>query len=220
MNEAEKKLREAWASYNATDKATTLTDWRIASGYRPGDALFRALADLLESAPVEGGASHWEAAFRREGEFHANTLAKLAAAEKERDELREDHRFACKELERAANARDEAKREAEAMRDEREHMRAVMASQREALESARRSYSTQIADLTRALEAEKKAHSEALGKLAEAWKRGEPSAPAMHEVCAAAKEWHDVDRELDVVGYARATGRLIRAVRAMETSRG
>jgi hypothetical protein len=82
---------------------------------------------------------------------------------------------------------------------------------REALESSRRSYTEQIADLTRALAEEKKAHNEAL--------RPDEYTPAMLEVCAAAKEWHDVDRELDAVGYARAVSRLMRAVRAMEASR-
>lgn len=46
------------------------------------------------------------------------------------------------------------------------------------------------------------------------------AAPAMLEVCAAAKAWNDVDRELDPVGYARAVRRLMCAVKAMEASRG
>lgn len=43
---------------------------------------------------------------------------------------------------------------------------------------------------------------------------------AMWEVCEAAKEWAEVDHELDPVSFARAAGRLMRAVRAMEASRG
>ncbi len=171
--------------------------------------------------------------------------AKLAAAEKERDEamsklnrtttrlyaqidsIEAKHAEAMRALAtRNANELNAAQRALSAAKHERDDARlhlsgaqSVMESQREVLDAARRSFKAQLADLQRALESEKKAHGEALGKLAEAWKRGEPSAPAMLEVCAAAQAWHAVDRELDPLNAARATGRLIRAVRALEEAR-
>ncbi len=81
--------------------------------------------------------------------------AKVAAAEKERDELRGDHRYACEVLSRTSIELGEAKREAEAMRD-------LATRNANELNAAQRSYRAQLGELTRALEAEKTAHSEAL----------------------------------------------------------
>jgi hypothetical protein len=153
-------------------------------------ALGSAVRAFCESAPVEGG---------------EDLRAKLAAAEKERDAAK-------REAEAMRAERDEAR----SQRDDADRLLGKTVSQRDDarrdLDFACASYQMQLADLQRALEAEKKAHGEAL--------RPDENAPAVLEVCAAAKEWHSVDRELDAVGFARATGRLIRAVRAMEASRG
>jgi hypothetical protein len=132
--EALRKVREAWAGHSAKAKARALRGFRGASGYRPSDELFRALADLLESAPVEGGETQralfadLQRALVAEDE-RDKLRAKLAAAEKERDEARSetnimrtqlrDQSDMCNKaasrrdylrdcLQRAENARDEA----------------------------------------------------------------------------------------------------------------
>ncbi len=148
MNEQERELREKWASF----ANGAVVSWM----------------DIIE-----------EVRAFCESEPSAPAVVEPEALRK----VREDHRFACKELERAANARDEAQREAEAMRalanknanelnaavkerDEfkrhHESMQCALHNLRCHSDAAQRSYSTQLAELTRALEAEKRAHSEAL----------------------------------------------------------
>jgi hypothetical protein len=114
--------------------------------------------------------------------------AKLAAAEKERDEamsklnrtttrlyaqidsIEAKHAEAMRALAtRNANELNAAQRALSAAKHERDDARlhlsgaqSVMESQREVLDAARRSFKAQLADLQRALESEKKAHGEAL----------------------------------------------------------
>lgn len=157
--EALRRVREAWKKLPVTDRAADLDNWRKRHvGLSPEyHALCYALADLLESAPVEGG---------------EDLRAKLAAAEKERDE---------------------AKREAEAMRDlatrNANELNAALKERNEArrdLECARASYQMQAADLTRALESEKKAHNEALKSASRPDEYTRAAVAAMEKWCAPA----------------------------------
>jgi hypothetical protein len=193
--EALLRVREAWAKCDERDRRG-LVDWLRWDSYREENArekLDHALADLLESAPVEGGedADRLECALgdakAAMGDLaavkeHRDKLSAaferivpqsvrdqdgtvegmerwirdtLAAAEKERDKLKGDHRYACEVLSRTSIELGEAKREAEAMRD-------LANKNANELNAAQRSYSTQLAELTRALVSEKKAHNEAL----------------------------------------------------------
>jgi len=259
VNEAEKKLRDAWA--DASDRRRNyVCNWEDdGSGVH---ALGSAVRAFCESAPVEGG---------------EDLRAKIAAAEKERDRAQDDaavqrqkQEHLVKQLAATEKERDEAKREAEAMRDlatrnanelnaavkERDEFKRHHESTQCALhnlrchsDAAQRSYRAQIGELTRALEAENKAHSEALRPdeytraavacaealadarvsysdfepIRERWQeiytarqRGEPSAPAMLEVCAAAKEWREAPTGQAVV---TASKRLWAALDALEACR-
>ena len=146
--------------------------------------------------------------------------AKLAAAEKERDEAMSKLNRTTTRLYAQIDSIEAKHAEA---------MRALATRNANELNAAQRSYRAQIGELTRALTEEKEAHNDALGFAQDHLSyfprsiytipRAEVLA-AMLEVCAAAQEWHAVDRELDPLNAARATARLLRAVRAMEASRG
>jgi hypothetical protein len=107
---------------------------------------------------------------------HEETRAKLAAAEKERDEARSalavarDARDQTQRaldlthsaLDLANESRDRAQRERDAAKREAETMRELATQNANELNAAQRSYRAQIGELTRALAEEKKAHNEAL----------------------------------------------------------
>ncbi len=220
MNEAEKKLRAAWAKADK-DTRDAVCDWPMARESKY-DALGSAVRAFCESEPVEGGGVELLRvtldSTRRQLDQTTELLKAqgitLAAAEKERDDARSalavardardqnqralgfthsaldlanesrdraqrerdklkgDHRYACEVLSRTSIKLGEAKREAEAMRAKVAQLESVVESQKgflsrameskRDLDAAKRSYSTQLADLQRALEAEKKAHGEAL----------------------------------------------------------
>ncbi len=186
--EALRRVREAWGKCSEIQRSALTTYLRDNKQlHRNSVALDHALADLLESAPVEGGeyAAHLECAL---GDAKAAMAemeamrAKLAAAEREAEAMRDLATRNANALNAAVKERDEAQRslavardaarDARHERDEAKHearsarLFAVQnanarAAERE-LNLMRRSYETQISDLTRALDAEKKAHSEAL----------------------------------------------------------
>lgn len=156
--EALRKVREAWANVPADHRERDLAFWRNRHFASTPEyvALRASLADLLESAPVEGG-----------GEY----AAKLAAIKEDRDKLeaaferivplnvREQdgtvegmERWIRANLAHAFGCPKSADHE----------LRAKLALVEKERDATKRSYTEQIAELTRALESEKKAHGEAL----------------------------------------------------------
>jgi hypothetical protein len=167
VNEQERKLRHVWATEPDIAKKLIV----------PGDDIHRALRAFCESEPVEGGDVELLRvtldSTRRQLDQTTELLKAqgitLAAVEKERAKMG-DENIAIKcdrdwlkgqldllraKLAAAEKERDEAKREAGAMRD------LAMRNANE-LNAAQRSYRAQIGELTRALAEEKKAHNEAL----------------------------------------------------------
>lgn len=210
--EALRRVREAWGSISKIQRDQDLAEWRRENAFAmsPWYIAFRkALADLLESAPVAGG----------------EYAAKLAAIKEDRDKLeaaferivplnvREQdgtvegmerwiranltHAFGCPKsadhelrakLALVEKERDAAQQEARNMQSFAvQNANALNAAQRE-FSAAKRSYTEQIAELTGALESEKTAHSEALAELA----RVRPKHDAYEKVCGALGIEHDI----------------------------